>query len=212
LDSILPIRISDPTATQPFETRLMKYSLAVGALCAAPLAHAEIIYSGALNLPAAPSLAVNFSPLAGSVFTLDVSPTEIDVSTSAGTGFDIGPLTLGAPITLASTTTTGLQKLVQGLDATPFGLWATSSHGYLGVSFTVSSQQYLGWAELQLDNGTPSATLVSYAYNDEAGQAIAAGDTGVPEPSSLTLFALGAAGVLALRRRRQAQARSFRQS
>jgi hypothetical protein len=208
----MPIRISDPASTRPFETRLLGYSLAVGALWAAPSAHAEIIYSGELNLPAAPALSVNFSPLAGAVFTLSVNPTNITVASSVGTEFDIGPLTLGTPITLSSTTATGIQKLVEGLDTTPTGLWASSSHGYLGLSFIVSSQEYLGWAELLLDNDTPSATLVSYAYNDQPGEAIAAGDTGVPEPSSLTLFALGAAGVLAVRRRKQAKNLSVHES
>jgi hypothetical protein len=208
----MPIRVSKSGVGQPLEAQLLKYSLAVGALCVAPSAHADIIYSGTLNLSAAPSLSVNFSPLAGAVFTLDVSPTTISVNSSVGTAFDIGPLTLGQPITLATTTDTGVQNLVDNLKSTPSGPWASSSHGYLGLSFTVSSQQYLGWAELQLNNVTPSATLVSYAYNDQAGQAINAGSTEVPEPSSLALFALGAVGVLSVRRRRQSKKLAARQS
>jgi hypothetical protein len=208
----MPIRISKPT--QSLETRLLKYSLAAGALCAAPSAHANIIFSGDLNLSTTASLSVNFNPLAPAVFSLVVNPTGIDATPSGpGTAFNVGPLTLGTPITLDNSTSTGTIKLVHGIGSTPSGAWSSTNSGYLGVSFTVSSNQYLGWAKLLVDQGTPSVTLVNYAYEDQPGVAIAAGDTGaVPEPSSLTLFALGAAGVLAVRRRRQAKERGFRQS
>jgi hypothetical protein len=60
-----------------------------------------------------------------------------------------------------------------------------------------------GWARVDVssaNNGT--ATLFSYAYETVANTAIAAGDTGVPEPTSLALLAAGA-GASALKRRRR---------
>jgi hypothetical protein len=202
-------RISNPASRQPLETRLVRYSLAVGALCAVPSAHAGTIYSGPLNSVvnvSNPSLPVVFDPLSGGAteFTLSVSGDNVSVTAAAGAFFDIGPLAGGAPITLANTTSSGAIKLLQNLATTPSGPWyGFSGPGYLGLSFTAGSQQYLGWAELQLDSSAPSATLLGYAYNDQAAAPINAGDTGAaPEPASLSLFALGAAGVLALRRRR----------
>ena len=62
----------------------------------------------------------------------------------------------------------------------------------------------------QLGTANDGATLVSYAFETTPGLAIIAGDRGapvrVPEPSTLGLLALGAASVLAARRRRRAMA------
>ncbi len=200
-------KLFSPALKQPLETRLMRYALAGGALLAVPAAQASVIYSGPLNLVATTSnsVDVSFNPLAAGAtdFTLGVTSGDITVTSGAGDSLDIGPLTLGTAITLADTTTSGPDNVVK-INAGPVysGPWANmSSPAYLGVQFTASAQTYLGWAELQMDQATPSVTLLGYAYNDQAGQPINAGET--PEPSSLSLFALGAAGVLALRRRRQ---------
>jgi PEP-CTERM motif len=209
-------KISNPALKQPFEKRLMRYALAGGALLAAPAAHASIIYSGSLGtlVPANGSpLTVSFDPLAAGAtdFTLTVSSTTspsttISVAPAPGGLLDVGPLAYGTPITLADTTLSGTTNLVQ-IKGSSSGAWLNfSSPAYLGVQFYASSQPYLAWVELQLDQNAPSATLLGWAYNDQPFESINAGDTGlatIPEPSSLTLFALGAAGVLALRRRRR---------
>jgi len=201
----------NPALKQSFETRLVRYTVAGGALLAAPAAHATMIYSGPLDTvaTAGQNIDVSFDPLASGItnFTIEVSTSQIDVTGSLGSVFfDIGPLTAGTPITLADVTSNPLLALVTKLNTTPLGLWhGVSDPAYLAVKFTVSSELYLGWAELQINESTPSATLLGYAYNDEPSAPIVVGDTGAaPEPGSLSLFALGAAGVLALRRRRAA--------
>jgi hypothetical protein len=82
---------------------------------------------------------------------------------------------------------------------------------YLGVRFQLAEggPSYYGWIGLQnminpdpavADNTIPAGVISGYAYNDQAGQPIAAGQTtAVPEPTGLALLALGAGG-LALRR------------
>jgi len=54
-----------------------------------------------------------------------------------------------------------------------------------------------GWAEISVDVTDPSgsATLIQTAYNTTPL---------VPEPSSLALFALGAVGIAAVKKRRKA--------
>jgi hypothetical protein len=68
---------------------------------------------------------------------------------------------------------------------------------YAGVRFTVGSDVFYGWVGLSLNDpksDQSSGTITGYAYENTAGQAIAAG--AVPEPSGLALLALGAAGLL----------------
>jgi hypothetical protein len=95
----------------------------------------------------------------------------------------------------------------------------TNSHG----SFQKSEAEFagikigsnFGWMELEWggdsNNNPSSITLLGWAYDTVAGEAIVAGQTvsaAVPEPSTalMTLLAAGPVGVLAWRKRRQKQA------
>jgi len=84
--------------------------------------------------------------------------------------------------------------------------FASGVNGFFGFRFTDTglSNQFYGWAELNLDTASPgTATINRWAYNNVAGGSIKVGDTGqssaVPEPGtlSLTLLGLGAGGVRA---------------
>jgi hypothetical protein len=84
-----------------------------------------------------------------------------------------------------------------------------SGGGYLG--FLVNGNQ--GWLQLKHIPGT--LTLGQFAY-DDTGAALAAGHGGVPpppipEPGTLAMLALGAAGLLAWRKHRQKQAEKEQQ-
>ena len=112
--------------------------------------------------------------------------------------------------------TTGL-NLVAGtlIDASsPFGNNAsfvgTTSFGggaalneptIYGLSLQIAGQTHYGWVSFQENPSTQS--LIGWAYNDQAGVAIAAGDTGVnavPEPG--TVLAFGLIGFCGMVRRR----------
>jgi PEP-CTERM motif len=84
--------------------------------------------------------------------------------------------------------------------------------GYLGLKFLIGASVHYGWADISV-NPDLSVTLHSFAYESCADQSINAGqttngatcsDAPVPEPHSAALLAMGAAGLLAYRRRRKA--------
>jgi MYXO-CTERM domain-containing protein len=97
----------------------------------------------------------------------------------------------------------------------PSSVWGNGD-GYLGLEFHLPSDPNpsdvnYAWAELNLSfNGTNSysVTLEGFAYQSIPNTPIMAGDTGItPEPGTagLALLALGACGLAAWRRRKQAR-------
>lgn len=75
--------------------------------------------------------------------------------------------------------------------------------GFIGFSFNTGAGTQYGWARVNMQGSPGNAfTLVDYAFGDP-GVMIRAGQTAVPEPGSLGLLAVGAAGLVAWRRRRK---------
>jgi hypothetical protein len=87
-----------------------------------------------------------------------------------------------------------------------FGNWTPDgTPGFLGVRFDISGDTHYGWVRVGVTFGSTSFRIVDWAYNSTPGEALKAGEP-IPEPSTLSLMALGAAGLLALRRRRNQKA------
>jgi hypothetical protein len=90
------------------------------------------------------------------------------------------------------------------------GQFQLNAINYIGFRFldSVAGTTHFGWASILIGTSFTNATrqVVSVYYEGTADTAIAVGDTGsngVPEPSTALLLATGAAGVMALRRRRK---------
>lgn len=140
------------------------------------------------------------------------------------------PLPLGTQIggtldpAYAYYTGTGTLQKVKGdptLNAQK-GPWPTDgSSAFLGVQFSdTNSMIHYGWVQLSAcvpdDSGASNTcndpngilTVNAYAYQSDPNTSIQAGQTTnasvTPEPASILLFALGAAGLAAYRRRKQA--------
>ena len=81
------------------------------------------------------------------------------------------------------------------------GDWVGATNAFLGMMVDVpNSSPHFGWVRLSVDDNL-GIVLHDFAIESESNQAILAG-AGIPEPGSLGLLALGAAGLLAWRKRR----------
>ncbi|MDQ8209480.1 PEP-CTERM sorting domain-containing protein [Coraliomargarita sp. SDUM461003] len=77
----------------------------------------------------------------------------------------------------------------------------TASNGYVGLFFTSSSVNHAAWIRVSIDNDAGTFTIHDWAYENVSGVDIQAG--AIPEPANLGLLASGAAGLMALRKRRR---------
>ncbi|HEX4342669.1 MAG TPA: PEP-CTERM sorting domain-containing protein [Verrucomicrobiae bacterium] len=211
--------------------RISGYGVAVAAVLGSTSAHADVVFvdvnpdaTGSTNA-ATPSVLLSFSltgvvatdgsHVAGEQFffnhTYNASApnySKLQINNNGATAFDNRPLAYGTLIGPGQTsypTSTGSDVLTGHFGVGAKGNWSNGQEAFIGLKFDNSGAPNYGWADITV-NGPASITLHSFAY-DNTGSLLAAGDPNpVPEPSQIALFAIGATGIAAYRRRKQAVA------
>jgi hypothetical protein len=193
--------------------RLAAYAAVAGAALAAPAipqADATIIYSGVVNINIPSTTAGIYLNVAtgqsggntvpgwnlnpwGSGFLDMFNPSNESSGAYVGDGtgyFNLAPGTLIGP---SSTYTSGA-------NSPSFPLNLNSSNNLIGFVFvnSVTSTTDYGWMRISLGatSGAQPRMIVDYAY-DDSGAPIMAGQ--VPEPSTLALLGVMAAGAMGVR-------------
>lgn len=214
------------------DSRLFAYALAGGAaLVSATPANAAIIhYSGPTLDTAGSSFSLDVDGDLVNDFTFSSgSGTEgstFQTTVTFSTGGVTDPLAFGTPVNAASSFGSSPYKLAKatvdsaGVVSSSGGAYGIGSDQYMGLSFDINGVPHYGWARVQVySTGTPAVPdvspaqgqldvrLMEYAYETSSRADITTGQTTstVPEPTSLAMFALGAAGIAAMRRRKAAR-------
>jgi hypothetical protein len=199
--------------------RLVCYGIGAGAASLAASAEATVQYSGPLSV-SGNSISFNMQPFSAmpgfnaltdfqleSFIPKGKAGINAPAATSgiAGSGNYASFLTSGDTIGSSLAFKTGYSYLTNG----GVGNWHVGDHGFLGLTFLFNGMTVYGWADVTLNNvngNSPGVFTLSGLAFEDSGAAIAAGATGsgntVPETgNTLALLVIGAAGVLALKRR-----------
>jgi hypothetical protein len=210
----------------PLDRRLATYGLAAGAVLAGgTAAQGEIIYSGVQDIivnSGNPSPEINLDGAGatdlklGWYATTSMYQQRHGVAERVNNGASVlrsgmwlmKRLDSGAAI--ASAVDWGVYAHLFKMGGVPQGQF-TPETGYFGVRFDPAGGPNYKYGWVHVDNVASDYTsyhVNGWAYEDVAGEPILAGQTSggappVPEASTLVLFAAGAAGILAWRRRRR---------
>lgn len=200
-------------------SRLSAYTASAAAALAS--AKADPLYSGPQNV----------GITAGSSFALDLNldgQTDITLKNyvfSGGSyqgatvnfapgrivGFTAGPNSFAyvsnlAPGSLINSATAGptfFGSMAYGAN-NPNAQFNNATGAFIGLSFTSTDGLRYAWVRLDINNTNGTFMVDDWAYESTVGAGITAGaGAAVPEPSSLGLLALGAAGLAAFRLRRR---------
>jgi len=182
--------------TENLENRLLKYSLAAGAvLFGAKVGNAQVIYTNPADQINVSEFSIDFN--GDGTIDLDVKAypgphgsvarSDIDIATGKVQGYNRSLYHLGSA--LNSSISIGPSKnfsgTFQNLVYSSYGQWPGKNQKFLGVKFTISGQTHYGWVRLSCSSTAPyKLTVYDYAYQATANTAISSGAL----PVELTTF------------------------
>lgn len=141
------------------------------------------------------------------LYTANLGANGMTVTSGGGTA--LARLSLGDTVGPGSTWNTNIWAYLDkpGWTLSAAQPWSTGTddtQGYIGFYYAQGANRNYGWARFTFNNGpSESLTLNAFAYETTSNTAITIQE--VPEPTTLGLMVSGAAGILALRRRKQRQ-------
>jgi hypothetical protein len=213
----------DSRQTARLEKKLAAYAMAGAAAFVAPgIAKADITFVS-VNQTVNETGSYDFNLSGSSSDDITITADQLNgynqvyASTALGAEVLTDPLygtvtalAFGALIDPTSSTNWGSGgKMASSFSGEP-GDWPSNGNSaYLGFYFVGPGGKQAGWADIATTaNSTASSfEVLSYAYETNPNIAITAGEgSSVPEPSALSLLVIGGAGLIALRRRRAANA------
>ena len=207
--------------SQQLSATLRKTAIAAvagtGLMLVATASHAVVVFSGPVSLvvPATTSgLYLNVVTGVSGIAPAAVPGWDVNPWSSTGLGFFNAATPVGGVYVMAAPGTAAnlpLGAMINGASAYGSGSSANtsqwvlnSSNNYFGFRFTneAGGTTHYGFAQLAIGATITARTIIGYAY--ESTPLLGISVSVVPEPATYGLMAAGVAGLLLVRRRKQA--------
>lgn len=207
---------SRETSTSPSLKRRAAYTLAASAAAVgtANSADAAIQYSGIQNIAVGSGFFQNLDLNLDSAQDITLQNFNNFAGPYQGLNTFIGAGAVGFTSGFSYISALGAGTLVDG--SSNFKFFGSMAYGannpnaqfnnvtdaYIGVRLASPANTNYGWVRVDVNNANKTLLIKDWAYEDVAGTGIRTG--AIPEPGTLGMLAVGAAGLASLRRKRAA--------